>query len=313
MAQAGAHEVARVGRELGDRHRAVAVGEGPPRRPPGPRPSRPPGPAGPPADRGLEARARDVAAREERMAVPAPATTSISKVWPSRPPGRSGVKRPWSEPKSGHDGRRREPPHPRGPRRPPGPARRSSRRVGRARPRGRELPGLGREPCAARGGAPLAGGALEDDPPAAACRVGVAPREPRAEEPVSALEEVVAREPPATSVPAEAAPPEGAVEPPQVGQVKPPAPEPAPAGGEDAEGQAQVVDLALALGAGVVGGVQEVGDPGRGVRGRDRRPCHPREAHGPGDRARTAPPAHRRARMNAVSPYEVTGTMPSLR
>ena len=35
--------------------------------------------------------------------MPAPATTSISNVWPSRPPGRSGVKRPWSEPKSGHD------------------------------------------------------------------------------------------------------------------------------------------------------------------------------------------------------------------
>ena len=174
----------------------------------------------------------------------------------------------------------------------------------------RERPdlGVGHPPLGAVG-LPL-GGALEDDPPAAPRRVGVAAREPRAEEPVSALEEVPPREPPAASVPAEA-PPVGAVERPQVRQVQPPAAEPAPAGGEDAEGQAQVVNVALRLRARVVGGVEEVRDPGRGVRGRDRGPRHPREAHGAGrsglDRA---VPAHRRARMKAVSPYEVTGTMP---
>jgi hypothetical protein len=58
---------------------------------------------------------------------------------------------------------------------------------------------------------------------------------------------------------------------------QPPVWEVGPAGGENAVGQTQISWIALGLGAGVVGGVEEIGHPSSGGGGGDRAARHPCE------------------------------------
>ena len=130
------------------------------------------------------------------------------------------------------------------------------------------------------GGLVLGGG--ERDAPATALVVGVRLREPRAEQPRRALQELLAVQHPAgRALRGEAVLAEGAMEGCEIVQVQPPIARLAvPVRRQDRERESQVVDVATVALAPVIGGVQEVGDPRRSIAAGDRRAGHPREVHG---------------------------------
>ena len=123
-------------------------------------------------------------------------------------------------------------------------------------------------------------------PPRAARVVRIRGREPVADQRRrAALQRLAAQHPARGLVRAEALRAERAVERGDVGDAQPARRvRPVPVRGEDAEGEAEVVDVALLDRTPVIRGVEEVGDPGGGVAARDRGAGHPGEA----ERARLA-------------------------